>query len=192
MAIQSSQMRREILEIPAAVDRLLTMGETEILKAADAIRKMDPVFAVTVARGSSDHACTYLKYAMELLLGVPVASVGPSVASIYKAPLRMKNGLCISVSQSGKSPDIVEMARAARRDGASVGCNNKPCRFANCRGRVIHAGHARRTRAQRCRNQDFCHIRRGRPYAFGEMASGSGSCAGVAQLATVSGKGHSL
>ena len=122
----TSQMRREILEIPEAVDRLLTHGQPDIAKAADALRDLDPRFAVSVARGSSDHVCTFLKYATELLLGLPVASVGPSVASIYKAPLKLDKALCLSVSQSGKSPDIVEMARAARRDGAlSVAITNE-------------------------------------------------------------------
>ncbi len=118
MTTETSLMRREILEIPEAVDRLLTHGAQDIARAAQAARDLDPGFAITVARGSSDHVCTYLKYATELLLGIPVASVGPSIASIYGAPLKLAGGLCLSVSQSGQSPDIVEMARTARRDGA--------------------------------------------------------------------------
>jgi len=118
MTTDTSLMRREILEIPQAVDRLLTYGAQDIAQAANAVRDLDPGVVITVARGSSDHVCTYLKYATELLLGIPVASVGPSIASIYGAPLRLAGGLCLSVSQSGQSPDIVEMARTARRDGA--------------------------------------------------------------------------
>jgi glucosamine--fructose-6-phosphate aminotransferase (isomerizing) len=125
MTQNPSLMRQEILEIPVVVDRLLSLGADEIRAAAMAVRKLDPAFVVTVARGSSDHVCTYLKYATELLLGVPVASVGPSVASIYGAPLKLSRGLCLSVSQSGQSPDIVEMARAARRNKAlSVAITN--------------------------------------------------------------------
>jgi len=125
MSDTTSQMRHEILEIPHAVDRLLTDGVTELSDAARHVRSVDPRFVITVARGSSDHVCTYLKYACELLLGLPVASVGPSVASIYKAPLKLEQSLCLSVSQSGQSPDIVEMATSARRDGAlSVAITN--------------------------------------------------------------------
>lgn len=125
MTTTTSQMRQEILEIPSAVERLLSVGATDIKQAAHAIAALDPAFVVTVARGSSDHVCTYLKYATELLLGVPVASVGPSVASVYGAPLKLRNGLAIAVSQSGQSPDIVEMARAAKRDKAlSVAITN--------------------------------------------------------------------
>ncbi len=118
MTSTSSRMRREILEIPESVDRLLTDGANSINNAATAARDTDPAFILTIARGSSDHVCTYLKYASELLLGIPVASIGPSIASIYKARLKLNKSLGISVSQSGKSPDIVEMARTAKRDGA--------------------------------------------------------------------------
>ncbi|AZV77089.1 SIS domain-containing protein [Parasedimentitalea marina] len=116
--IQSTKMRREIDEIPEAVERLLTEGAVDIARVASAVRDRDPAFIMTVARGSSDHVCTYTKYVSELLLGVPVASVGPSVASVYDAPLKLSKGLGLAVSQSGQSPDIVAMARNAGRDGA--------------------------------------------------------------------------
>ncbi len=127
MSQNVSLMRREVLEIPTAVDRLLSKGADEIASIAEEVRALDPAFAISVARGSSDHACTYLKYCSELLLGVPVASVGPSVASIYRAPLKLDRSVCISVSQSGKSPDIVEMARSAGASGAlSIALTNDP------------------------------------------------------------------
>lgn len=113
-----SLMRREVREIPKAVARLLDAGGAAIREAAADARRRDPAYIATVARGSSDHACTYLKYVSELTLGLPVASIGPSVASIYKAPLRLAGSVCLCVSQSGRSPDIVEMARAARAGGA--------------------------------------------------------------------------
>lgn len=116
----ASRMRREVGEIPKAVERLLSGGAPRIRAVADAARAKDPAFLVTVARGSSDHACTYFKYAVELMLGLPVASIGPSVASIYGARLKLDRGLAISVSQSGQSPDIIEMARAARAGGATT------------------------------------------------------------------------
>ncbi|MCB2110564.1 MAG: SIS domain-containing protein [Defluviimonas sp.] len=118
MSETESLMRREIAEIPAAAARLLDASGADIRAAAAAARSLDPAYIATVARGSSDQACTFLKYAAELTLGLPVASLGPSVASIYRAPLRLAGALAITVSQSGRSPDIVEMARAARAGGA--------------------------------------------------------------------------
>jgi glutamine---fructose-6-phosphate transaminase (isomerizing) len=144
MTPPTSQMHAEIREIPAAVDRLLSTGEDAIAAAAADIAARNPRFAVTVARGSSDHICTYFKYAAEILLGLPVASVGPSVASLYQAPLRLDGSLCVTVSQSGKSPDIVEMARSAGRDGAlTVAITNdsaSPLALASAHVLDIHAG----------------------------------------------------
>lgn len=113
-----THMAREVAEIPEAAQRFLTQSAAQIQAAATAMRATDPKLIVTVARGSSDHAATYLKYAVELLAGIPVASVGPSIASIYGRPLHLANAACIGISQSGKSPDIVAMTEAARAGGA--------------------------------------------------------------------------
>ena len=72
----------------------------------------------TGARGSSDHAATYGKTLIETRLGVPVASIGPSVASLYATKLRLRDTLFVAVSQSGGSPDLLSLARAARAGGA--------------------------------------------------------------------------
>lgn len=142
--VQSTRMRREIDEIPEAVERLLTRGAADIVAVADAARRLDPAFIVTVARGSSDHVCTSLKYNAEILLGVPVASVGPSIGSIYDAPLKLNRGLSLAVSQSGQSPDIVAMAGNAGRDGAmTVALTNdvgSPLARASLHTLDIHAG----------------------------------------------------
>lgn len=144
MTPETTLMRREILEIPDAVDRLLQHGGSDIRKAAVAARDMDPNFLLSVARGSSDHACTYLKYASELVLRRPMASVGPSVNSIYGVDLHAKGALCLSVSQSGMSPDIVRMTQSV---GASGGLtvaitNNSDSDLANVASATlpIHAG----------------------------------------------------
>lgn len=127
MSPVETQMRREVLEIPIAVKRLLDNGGDDIRRAARAIRDRDPRFLVSVARGSSDHVATYLKYAAELLTGTPMASVGPSIASIYKRQLHLTGSVCLSVSQSGKSPDIVDMTQMARDGGAlTVAMTNHP------------------------------------------------------------------
>ena len=121
----ATNMRCEIEEIPAAVQRLLDHSGAQVANLASTIRDFDPRFAVTVARGSSDHACTFLKYAFEMELGLPVASVGPSVASIYNRSMKLDRALCLAISQSGMSPDIVAMARSANVAGAlSVAVTN--------------------------------------------------------------------
>jgi glutamine---fructose-6-phosphate transaminase (isomerizing) len=76
---------------------------------------------ITCARGSSDHAATYGKYVIETTAGNLVASVGPSVASMYqRVPVGLANALFIAVSQSGRSPDVLQLTEAAKRGGALV------------------------------------------------------------------------
>ncbi|MBL8560840.1 MAG: SIS domain-containing protein [Gemmobacter sp.] len=113
-----THMAREVAEIPEAAARFLDRSRIAVVAAAAALRRQNPGLIATVARGSSDHAATYLKYAIELEAGIPVASVGPSIASIYRRPLRLAGAACIGISQSGRSPDIVEMMRSAGEGGA--------------------------------------------------------------------------
>ncbi len=109
-------MRREIEEIPAATDRFLRDGLAPVREAALTLETTNPAYLATVARGSSDHVAMLLKYACELTLGIPVASLGPSVASIYGRSLNLRHGAVVSISQSGRSPDIVSVVEAARAE----------------------------------------------------------------------------
>ncbi|MEP4113052.1 MAG: SIS domain-containing protein, partial [Nitratireductor sp.] len=113
-----THMWREIREIPDAAAQLLRDGDKALTAAGTALAARDPRLLATVARGSSDHAASFLKYATELTAGVPVASLGPSIASIYGARLKLAGAAVIAISQSGKSPDIVAMAEMARAAGA--------------------------------------------------------------------------
>ena len=125
--MSTTHMRQEIEEIPAAVARLLYHGADELAEAGARLRAARPAVIATIARGSSDHAASFLKYAFELVAGIPVASIGPSVASVYGRELNLANGAAIAVSQSGKSPDIVSMAESARRNGAmTIALTNTP------------------------------------------------------------------
>lgn len=139
-----TRMRHEINEIPDAVERLLSAGAPTVRTMADEIRDYAPRLLLSVARGSSDHAATYLKYASELLLGLPMASVGPSIKSIYGVDLSGEGALCLSVSQSGKSPDIVALTDSFTRTGAyTVAITNNvdsPLAAATKATLPIHAG----------------------------------------------------
>ena len=118
MSPAQTQMHREVREIPAAVERLLGTGGDAIRRAAEAARAADPRYFISVARGSSDHAASFLKYASELVLRRPMASVGPSVNSVYGVSLDAAGAVGIAVSQSGQSPDIVRLTEALRSSGA--------------------------------------------------------------------------
>ncbi|MFC6592795.1 SIS domain-containing protein [Deinococcus lacus] len=94
-------MLSETREAPEVIRRQLAQNAALNADLARAIRTRAPAFAVTVARGSSDNACTVLKYALETGLGLPVGSIGPSVRTLYGADLRLEGSLLIAVSQSG-------------------------------------------------------------------------------------------
>jgi glucosamine--fructose-6-phosphate aminotransferase (isomerizing) len=111
-------MAQEIAETGAILTRQLAANASETRRVAALLRERDPRVIVTIARGSSDHASLYLKYLVEIELGIPCASIGPSIASLYQAPLRFEGALALTISQSGRSPDIVAMQAAARRAGA--------------------------------------------------------------------------
>ncbi|MFT5997048.1 MAG: glucosamine--fructose-6-phosphate aminotransferase (isomerizing), partial [Glaciecola sp.] len=76
-------------------------------------------FVYIIGRGSSDHAGLFAKYLIEVELGIPVCSAAPSVSSLFKQQLKLKNALVLCISQSGRSPDILAQAKAAQQSGAT-------------------------------------------------------------------------
>jgi glucosamine--fructose-6-phosphate aminotransferase (isomerizing) len=113
-----SFMAQEAREAPEAVARFLDCNSKALTELGSRLRKLSPHIVLTSARGSSDNATGYFKYLTEILLGVPCASMGASVVSIYGSKLKVKGALCLTISQSGQSPDIVALQKAARKAGA--------------------------------------------------------------------------
>lgn len=113
-------MEREAAESAAAVSRMLAGNRDAVAQVAARLRAAPPPAVVTCARGSSDHAATYAKYLIETLIGVPTASAALSVASLYDAPVIAGNRLCLAISQSGKSPDLLATVQHQRKAGAFV------------------------------------------------------------------------
>ncbi|MFC4638444.1 SIS domain-containing protein [Deinococcus hohokamensis] len=118
MTAPNPLMLQEAREAPQVIARQLTENAGVVRALAQQLAQQPPAYAVTVARGSSDHACTALKYAIETQLGLPVASLGPSVHTLYGTRLNLQGALVLAVSQSGASPDVVENVRMAREGGA--------------------------------------------------------------------------
>ena len=116
----SSLMLRESREAPEVVSRFLSRNRAAIASLAARLRDRPVRLVATCARGSSDHAATYGKYLIETRLGVPVASVAPSVASLFAAPVATDEALFVAVSQSGRSPDLLAACDAWRKAGVPV------------------------------------------------------------------------
>ena len=113
-------MFSEAAEAAEAVQRQLEKNAECAARIGRRLRLLNPQFITTVARGSSDHAACYAKYLLETRTGLVTASSGPSVASVYGTELKLQNSLCLMISQSGASPDLLAMAETARRAGAFV------------------------------------------------------------------------
>lgn len=100
---------------------MLAGNSATFARIATQLRAKPAAVVVTCARGSSDHAVTYGKYLIETFTGTPVASAAPSVASIYGAMSRAPGArLCLAISQSGRSPDLLAAVERQRKAGAFV------------------------------------------------------------------------
>jgi glutamine---fructose-6-phosphate transaminase (isomerizing) len=113
-----SYMAKEAAEAPEAVARFLDRNAKTLSAIGARLRMNPPPLIITSARGSSDNAAGYFKYLTEIQTGIPCCSIGASVVSVYGAELQVCGGLCLTISQSGKSPDIVALQNAARKAGA--------------------------------------------------------------------------
>src|SRR5689334_10160466 len=104
-----SQMRREMAEQPEVLARLLSSRIP-----VDVER---PAGVIIVARGSSDHAAVYGRYLLELATRRPVALAAPSLFTRYGAQTDASGWLVVGVSQSGRTPEIVDVVERLRATG---------------------------------------------------------------------------
>jgi len=120
-------MEKEARQTPGLVAQQIKKTGPILADLAKRLKKSPPPFAVTIARGSSDHAATFAKYLIETKFGLVTSSAAPSVLTLYKAKMRLKGALAIGLSQSGESPDICEVMAQAKKAGAiTVSLVNHP------------------------------------------------------------------
>src|SRR3954463_4035764 len=115
-----TNMYREAAEAPECVAKQLERNALSLATLVDRLRVQPPAAFVTIGRGSSDHAATYARYLVETRLGILSSWLSPSIFSVFKAPLSLQAMLCLAISQSGRSPDLLAAAEAARDSGALV------------------------------------------------------------------------
>ncbi|HEX7005479.1 MAG TPA: SIS domain-containing protein [Trueperaceae bacterium] len=111
-----SNLEREIFEQPEVLQRLLDAAEP--VAVARALREADCPMVVTLARGSSDNAVSFFAYLAGNYLGLPVASLPPSVLTVYRSRMRVTEAVAIAVSQSGRSEDVRLSLEALEAAGA--------------------------------------------------------------------------
>ncbi len=111
-------MATEARSAAAAVAAQGVQASERIAALAARLAQKQPKLALTVARGSSDHAANYFAYLVMRRLGVPVVSLPMSLVTLHRAPLAVAGQFAMALSQSGASPDLVDTMSALREAGA--------------------------------------------------------------------------
>jgi glucosamine--fructose-6-phosphate aminotransferase (isomerizing) len=113
----------EIREQPAALRRLLENRATYAEVGAAA----PPGLVRMVGHGSSDNAASYGVYAFGLLAGRTAIRDSISLTVYYGAKIDLAHSTVVALSQSGRTPDVLEYVTRARREGAfTIAVTNDP------------------------------------------------------------------
>jgi glucosamine--fructose-6-phosphate aminotransferase (isomerizing) len=120
-----SGMAADIADQPEMFARILDADP--VAEVAARIARRPPRSVILTARGTSDHAALYASYLIEIRLGIPASLASPSAITLYGARPDLRDTLVVGVSQSGHSPDLGEVVRVAREQGAlTLAVTNAP------------------------------------------------------------------
>ena len=115
-----TQVRFEMAEQPAVlasiVDRRPALREQVRSRLPGELRGIS-----LIARGSSDNVAVHARYLLELATGLPVSLIAPSILTRYHRYPDARDYLVVALSQSGKTPEIVDVAGLLARSGAHGG-----------------------------------------------------------------------
>jgi glutamine---fructose-6-phosphate transaminase (isomerizing) len=121
-----SRYLAEIGEQPAALLRLLEQRPAFEAVAAEILERGATTIRM-VGHGSSDNAASYGVYAFGLLPGWTALRDSISLTVYYGAELDMSGSTVLALSQSGRTPDVVDYVERVRRKGAfTVAITNDP------------------------------------------------------------------
>ena len=112
-----SRFLQEIREQPDALLRLLER-DADFARVSAEMRERGATTIRIAGHGSSDNAASYGIYAFGLLPRWTALRDSISLTVFYGAELDMTGCTALALSQSGRTPDVVQYARHARRRGA--------------------------------------------------------------------------
>lgn len=122
-----SHLEHELREQPTALARLIEKQRAYAEGTRELFARKDVQYILIASRGSSSNAARYAQYLLGRAHRVPVAFATPSLFTLYEQPPRLDGALVIGISQSGKSPDVVEVVEEARRQGRpTIALTNAP------------------------------------------------------------------
>ena len=116
----TSMMLKEAVSAAECVALQLSRDGDRYADLGRKLRSTNFDTALTIARGSSDHAANYCAYLIMARMGRVVASLPMSLITLNKAPIETRNTLAIAISQSGQSPDVVDPIRYFRGGAATT------------------------------------------------------------------------
>jgi glutamine---fructose-6-phosphate transaminase (isomerizing) len=117
--MKATLVTAEMAEQPDVIARIAVRADA----VRDAVREVLPerLTGVTwVARGSSDNAAVLGRYLAEISSGRPSGLAAPSLITRYDAALDYSGQLVVGLSQSGETPEIVDVCRRLKAAGARV------------------------------------------------------------------------
>lgn len=118
-------MLEEIQQQPVALEKTLNGALKVVEQLRKRLAKNRPRLIVLAARGTSDNAAMFGRYLLEATTGIPVSLAAPSVYTLYKADVDLKDALVVAISQSGESTDTNMVLERARALGAmTIGITN--------------------------------------------------------------------
>lgn len=120
MTAPGAHMAAEMAEQPVVLRALAARFDDIATQVARALPAA-PAGVAFLARGSSDNAALLGRYAVELATGLPTSLIAPSVLTAYgRRPEGFTGWLVVALSQSGETPEIVDLAGRYRAAGATV------------------------------------------------------------------------
>jgi glutamine---fructose-6-phosphate transaminase (isomerizing) len=121
-----STMRDEIRQQPAAIERTLKAEWRKVQRLKKRFESHRPRLIILAARGTSDNAAQFGRYLIEITTGIPVSLAAPSVFTLYRAKVDMRDSLVVAISQSGESTDTNLVLERAKEAGAqTLGITNE-------------------------------------------------------------------
>ena len=113
-------LREEIHEQPEVLEDLVGSTGPAAAEAAALLTRDDVTHVMIAARGTSDNAARYAKYAWGAIGGLPVTLAAPSLYGGYESPPNLRGAAIVGISQSGQSPDLLAVLEEGRRQERPV------------------------------------------------------------------------
>ena len=114
----NTHMLAEAREASESIARQLAHDSEQYSAFGAMLRKQPPTSALTIARGSSDHAAHFMSYLIMARMGRLVTSLPMSLITLYQSQMVCDGLVSMAFSQSGQSPDLVAPTRFFREGGA--------------------------------------------------------------------------